>query len=250
MNNGLLERQLIAPYKGAFFGEDMSIGSAFSNLGCNLFIRKSDTVFFDVFTTLLKTYSAEDGPFFDEMCARSENLLLSSKISLGEFDNYKSLRMAAGCVSMAHVRQVSGEEILLSNIYKNVAEMLGCPRYVTELLLAYEIDMHFNSARADRASVKLYDLARAQGKRLVLIADTYLPSELVRKQLTKVGITGDYTLYTSSGHHVFKRDGTMFNLANSRSKIDNGCLIERDKGGLLMANSTLSSLNITVRHVG
>jgi FMN phosphatase YigB (HAD superfamily) len=102
-------------------------------------------------------------------------------------------------------------EVTLAEIYQELYIGLTDIRSTLEQLAEAECFVEAELLRAVPEGRMRVSKARANGDRIVFICDMYLPHRVVHDQLRKYGIAeAGETLYLSSEHRKWKRDGSLF----------------------------------------
>jgi len=77
-----------------------------------------------------------------------------------------------------------------------------------------EISAEISFCRADSDALALFAYAKEKGKRIVIVSDMYLPSEVISKILEKNGYSGYDRLYVSNETGGSKHDGSMYDMVS------------------------------------
>ncbi len=101
------------------------------------------------------------------------------------------------------------EEITLDDIYNQIAEDYGFDRELLEQLKQKELELEYKFCYVRKYGKELFELAKQQGKTVVIASDMYLPKEFIEKLLAKNGYKYD-KLYLSSDIKVGKYSSNMF----------------------------------------
>ncbi|HWT04337.1 MAG TPA: HAD family hydrolase, partial [Xanthomonadales bacterium] len=106
-----------------------------------------------------------------------------------------------------------------AEIYDTLAALSGADPALIELLKQTELAVERDLVYANPVAKELYELARAQGKTIVLCSDMYLPSAEIVTLLRRCGYEGYDTLYVSCEHACSKHAGTMFPYVAERQRV-------------------------------
>ena len=158
-------------------------------------IDASEVVSFDVFDTLLmrRTLVPEDVFWMVEERAQRVGLPVSG---------FRDVRAKAQ-------RKVGAGNPAFDEIYDDVQRELGLADDVRAWLAACELDVECEVVTVRRPVRALFERAVAKGKRVVLVSDMYLSSEVIAEMLACNGITGYESLVVSCEHGKMKRAGLL-----------------------------------------
>jgi HAD superfamily hydrolase (TIGR01549 family) len=123
-------------------------------------------------------------------------------------------RIRALCETETRARLAGAQaEITLDDIYHSLAAYYGLDHAALAPLQQAEIAMELDFARPRPFGKRMFDLAVARGKSVVLVSDMYLPGHVVARMLAKAGYAGSYAaLFVSADHGCTKADGGLFDL--------------------------------------
>lgn len=156
---------------------------------------------FDVFETLIeRPLEAPEDIFL--MMGESVTERYGDKIP----DFYKARRAARHLAKKWAV----GEEVPLSARYQALAEAHGLGSDDAEWLLKLELDWERRLCRPRLLGKTLYDRACQNGKKVILVSDTYFPKSFVAEVLQKNGFGRWDALYVSSEVGKLKASGALF----------------------------------------
>lgn len=176
-------------------GISMIIGKSIDNLVVN-----TDFVSFDIFDTLILRKCGKPGMIFH----------LIDEIYAG----FAEQRATAN----SDARKLSDmEEITLDEIYSLLANVYG--KEQAEKLKELEIKTELSQCVPNGEMLQYYNELLSDGKRIFLISDMYLPSDVIRQILEKCGIRGYEKLYVSSEYRKTKRSGSLFDLVLSEQSL-------------------------------
>ena len=190
----------IDTYRIEGFDTSMPVGAAFSSpkpfdrelpsMVRNA-IRESDLVSFDIFDTLLirKTLRPYDVFLLTEHRGLKTGLATN---------NFAEDRLAAE-------HEKPGADIL--DIYDRLAGYRGWSEEEKERILGLELETERSVIVPRREIVELFELAKNEGKRVVLTSDMYLPSPVMEELLDRNGIRGYDGLFISCEKNRGKRYG-------------------------------------------
>lgn len=172
----------------------MSVQSNFYRM----LLRRSPAVSFDIFDTLLER--DVDRPV-DVFLRVGDNVL-----GVGKGAAFQSDRIAAE--HAAREKALNGE-VTLADIY----EAMDRTRYdsgLRERLMAEEVRCELDCCYVKSSMKPVYDQALADGRKVFLISDMYLPKEVIADMAERCGYRGYEKLFVSNDYGVSKRSGKLF----------------------------------------
>lgn len=175
-------------------------------------IDKHDVVSFDVFDTLITRPVAHHGAVLDLVEARLarqlvDEALLQSVLAVG---GYKRLRLDAGVRAMRKAQASGREEFEVPSLLEEMSELAGISREQAVTLFSHELAVERRLVLPRERGVQLLRAARAAGKRVILVSDTYFDKSFVLELLERAGISGFDHLYVSSELGLLKKTGALF----------------------------------------
>lgn len=164
------------------------------------------TVSFDVFDTLVVRPFAQPTDLF--MLLNDEFVRLCD---LNSYVNFSDLRVIAESRARERMREENKEleDITLDEIYKQIGMDYGVSDDVLDTMKAKEQELELRFCVARRMGKQFFDLAKSQGKRVIVCSDMYLPYPTVEAILHKNGYAYD-RLYISCEVGVAKWTGGLF----------------------------------------
>ena len=153
---------------------------------------------FDVFDTLLLRGVGEPKDVFYYVGQKLDVL------------NFRELRAKAEREERLAKKEKTGNyEVSFRQIWDRLANMIGCnPQEGMRL----EIEAEKNLCYANPMMLKVWNRLKEMGKKIIVISDMYLPSEVIRNLIEGVGFTGADKIYVSCEHDRNKGTGTLFQL--------------------------------------
>ena len=149
----------------------------------------ADAVAFDVFDTLVVRPFVEPTDLF----------LFMEKVYGAE--GFASARVSAEREARKRIRQ----EVDLDEIYTLLPEGY-------QSLKDKEMDLEISLSFPDPSAKRLFDSVRDSGKRIALVSDMYLPSEVIEQILTRNGYSGFEKLYLSNVYDENKASGGLYSI--------------------------------------
>lgn len=110
----------------------------------------------------------------------------------------------------AQARQEAGRDIDINKIYQNFSKLSGLPASRCQELAILESNIELASVCARPDAVKLLQMAKEVGKRVVLISDMFLPESVIMQMLEKNNIIGWDKIYLSSTVGCRKDTGDLY----------------------------------------
>lgn len=154
-------------------------------------------VVFDIFDTLLVR------PFLDPECIKE---IVAKRAEVDAGSVYTAMRTRAESTA----RQRAGRDVGLDAIYSEFAEMSGLGKDEVNRLRCLEEAIELSAVSPRAEVVALLRHALAQGKRVVLASDMYLPKSVIESMLAHHGISGWQALYLSSDVGMRKDSGKLY----------------------------------------
>lgn len=176
-------------------------------------------VSFDVFDTLISR------PFYDPtdifyLMNEEFSLLTNSCVS------FEKIRKEGESLARSFYGNKFGyEDISIDEIYDFLSEQYQIHKEITDRMKELERDLELKFCTARHAGRELFEYAKAIGKKVILISDMYLDSEIITKILAKNGIAGYEKLYLSCERRKLKYNGGLFKTALDDLKIESGDVI-------------------------
>ncbi|MEC9433845.1 MAG: HAD-IA family hydrolase [Pseudomonadota bacterium] len=164
-------------------------------------IDGAETVSFDVFETLIERVLEKPEQMFLFMGKPVQEALG------GAIPNFIEARRAARDWALA---DSVGEEVPLAARYRAIGARHGLSDAQTDWLLELELDTERRMIRRRDFGALAFERARAAGKRVILISDTFFDRAFVEELLTRCGYSGWDALYVSSEAGALKRTGALF----------------------------------------
>lgn len=168
---------------------------------------------FDIFDTLIKPpfYTPKDlFALMDTYFSKRINNNIS----------FSALRQQAEELARKKYGEELGvEDITIDEIYDFLSDYFGIQKELTKVMkdLEYCLEKKFCTSR--ETGVELFELAKALGKKTVLITDMYLDRNTIEEILLSNGINGYERLYISSEERCLKYNGRLFVRALSSLEI-------------------------------
>ena len=188
-----------APYRGglAYLKEQIAQGD-------------EPVISFDIFDTLLVRpfYRPEDlflqlDPVFSKACGGGARFSVLRR----EAEDRAREKAAAA--------RDGREDITIEEIYGELTAHFRVQEDIAAGMRRMEEDLEISVSAPRQSGKALFTLARAAGKRIILLSDMYLPQEVVEKMLAAAGITGYERIFLSGSCGRRKGTGGLFSHALS-----------------------------------
>lgn len=161
-----------------------------------------DVISFDVFDTLI-----------ERKCGRPTNVF---RIMEEQVDEKDFVRRRVEADRNARIRS-SKEEVTLDEVYECFA---GLSLEKKDLYKAIELECEKSHATSKTIGKSLFEYAKENGKRVLVISDMYLPETFIGCLLEGNGYQGFEKLYVSSEHGLRKKTGRLYQYVEGDLKID------------------------------
>ncbi|WP_406852579.1 HAD-IA family hydrolase [Brevundimonas sp. BH3] len=166
--------------------------------------RGCSVVSFDIFDTLLVRTYAKPVDVFEVVGARyADSLGLTAQL-------FTTYRRDAERRAFQQAVSAGRGEIHLQQIYDELARIIGVNPHDLDAVAQYEIEVELQCLTRREPVCAAFDKLKTQGKRIVLVSDMYLPSEVLRAALEQNGIEGYEKLYLSCDIGLKKHSGKLF----------------------------------------
>lgn len=161
-------------------------------------------VSFDVFDTLLirPTFLPEDVFHLLELQLIQEFGPL--------FEGFSKVRQQSEKAVRERMNALGVEDILLSEIYAQLAIYMGLDPQITEQALNLELEKELSLLRPRASAKEIFETARKEGKRVIVASDIYLDTAQLAYLLEKSGFSEYDDLYVSGELRMQKRRGSLF----------------------------------------
>ena len=167
--------------------------------------ERRKVISFDIFDTLLLR------PFFfptDLFCFLDREM--STFLNVPDVIDFSTYRKEAEVRIREEKEAIGNEDVTLEEIYQYITDHYPFPKELVNRLMKSEIELEKKYCYIREFGKKLFQLAIDQGKRVILVSDMYLPSELIVQILKEKGITGFEKIYVSAETKRTKVSGNMY----------------------------------------
>lgn len=196
-------------YEGKRLNCRESESSSFKHLTVDEYVKefeKYDVVSFDVFDTLIFR------PFSDP---RDLFYILGEELEICDFKNIRTWcewDARKKCYEKnAHM------EINLEDIWRNIRKDVVISEGEGQKL---EIDTELRLCYANPFMLKVWEELRKKRKRLIVVSDMYLPTEVITKMLEGAGFVGAERIFVSNEYRVSKADGKLYQIVLDELNLD------------------------------
>lgn len=177
-------------------------------------VSEYEYISFDLYDTLLKRYVVRPTDVFSIVEASYKKRYEEEGIT-----NFREIRTNAE----RNLRHISIGEVDFDDIYKQFDEQY--PNYIIERYKKIEIEVEQNITCVNQEMFNIYNECIANGKKVFLISDMYLPKKIINKVLERNGIKEYSKLYLSSEVGKTKRSGQIFQEVLEKERINSSQLI-------------------------
>lgn len=162
-----------------------------------------DVISFDIFDTLIAR------PF-----SRPRDLFMMLDAEFDMF-GFASIRQRAEMAVRERAEKSRGNrEVTIDEIYEEIERRTGIEK---EKGKSTEVKLEYDLCYANPYMLRLFQLLKCAGKRIILVSDMYLTSDILQKMLEKCGYMGYEELFVSCEHNSNKYTGTLYR--NVRNKL-------------------------------
>lgn len=170
------------------------------------------TISFDVFDTLIQRPFRQPSDVF---CMLEDRWQKENRRCLHSF---AAARAEADASARAWTRDTRAD-IPLTAIYDAMRLTAGASEDCTDAMCQAERDAEIDFSLPRRTGVQLYELAKALGKRVILISDMYLDRETITAMLNKAGVSDWDAFFLSSEENALKWNGELYRKALEKLRI-------------------------------
>lgn len=103
------------------------------------------------------------------------------------------------------------QDVTLTEIYDQIGKVYHLDPFVVRAMQEEEIRLELRFSEPRPSGRALFRMAKAAGKKILLVTDMYLETDTIRRILEKNGYTGYDRLYVSSEERALKYNGSLFN---------------------------------------
>lgn len=183
-------------------------------------IDSAQVVSFDVFDTLIHRYVKNPVDVFD-LVDLSCNTKLNNKIK----GRFKDLRITAEQKAREFKRSNNkGWEVTYDEIYEQFAKLVNADISFVTKYKTKEIEFEKALCYADNDALEIYNYALSKGKKVILISDMYLPSNVIKELVEIAGIPSPEKVYVSCEYGRSKSDGELYELISKELSVDMGSI--------------------------
>ena len=107
-------------------------------------------------------------------------------------------------------RPFGHDDVTFDEIYKQMEVCFGIDHNKAQLLMETELEVEERLLYQRKSAKKIFDVAMALNKPIVIVSDMYLPKDFIEKLLRKNGYEGYRKLYLSCDYMESKGSGKLF----------------------------------------
>ncbi|PPC74647.1 glycosyl transferase family 1 [Pokkaliibacter plantistimulans] len=166
-------------------------------------IAPYQAVSFDIFDTLLRRKYSE--PDYAKLLLGKE---LTSQGFISSAEAFVSLRNNAE-YSLRQIANFQGD-VTIVDIYNYVITVMGVDSSYADVWMQREFAYDLEMILPKNEVIELLHSVEKEGKKILLVSDTYYTTDQIEKMLLKVGVKCHYDIYVSSEEKKRKDNGTMW----------------------------------------
>ena len=163
-------------------------------------LMQYDIITFDIFDTLISRKTISPSTIFDIL---EKNVEKKYKI-----ENFKALRQNAEYNVRVEKNFIG--DCSIDEIYSNLEKTISLEKKEIEKIKEMEIELEIKFAIPKRDMLEIFNHLVDNNKKIILISDMYLTSEIIEKMLNKCGYKGWNKLLVSSEVGLRKDNGTIW----------------------------------------
>lgn len=184
--------------------------------------KPCDIVSFDVFDTLVCRSVFQPVDIFVLMAARLAEVAsdLFDRSFLQGFPRYRSgmERKLRYKLDRDNVKDI--DELTIKDVYISLLRENELPSELADMLVAIEQEVELSCLQPRRVGKALFEHAKGQRKKIVIISDFIHPAEFVAKALSSCGYEGWDHLFVSSEAGQKKQSGALYDIVCRKLGID------------------------------
>lgn len=202
-------------------------------------VSMADLVSFDIFDTLVCRPFERPADLFKFMEPEVE------RVSEGRIRNFSRNRVTAEQVARAELHGITHDEIDINVIYSKMAEIYGFPDGDLKTIKSMETTLEERLCEPRPSGLKLFEVAKSEGKEIILTSDMYLLKPTIERILDNCGIKNYSRLYLSSNIGSRKHTGYLFDfMIESEGRQPNRILHVGDNSKGDIKNGQEKGLNV------
>lgn len=167
-------------------------------------ILRYDVISFDIFDTLVNRPFMQPADLFDFMARQAESIINRQEI------DFRLERKIAERAAFENAVANGRGEIKISEIYELLRRKLKLTKKKSNQLMELEKSLEVKLMSQRESGYRAFQLAKALGKRIILVSDMYLPREVIENILDKCGYNEFEKLYLSSEVGMKKHSGKLY----------------------------------------
>lgn len=168
-------------------------------------LKDYDVISFDIFDTLIfRPFSKPTDLFY----------IIGNELDVMNFAEIRKYYEKEA--RKKHFSEVHNYEVTLDEIWELIEQECGI---VAEKGMAVECEIEEKLCYANPFMKQVYDELIKLGKKIVIISDMYLPSDVLGKMLKKAGYSGYDKLYVSCEYGVNKYEGALYDFVIKDSEL-------------------------------
>lgn len=173
-------------------------------------------VSFDLFDTLIRRKVVSPDHVFWAIGEKFE-VATNGAVSAEEF---YSARHLAGHLSQTNARKLSREDTTLQEIYDVFVSVIPVAYKYKEFLIQLEMDEEAKVLEIYPFGKELFDLAKTEGKKILIASDQYLPINFLKKLIGDMGYQDYEHFFLSGDVGLLKTTGSLYEWITMRFNVN------------------------------
>lgn len=166
--------------------------------------EQTETIGFDIFDTLVWRPFVKPVDLFDFISGRV------ARLANREGLDFKATRIDAEWIARKRSSKQGKTDVTIDEIYQAFLEITRLETCVVNKIKQLEIDTEKQFIRPRKSARALFLLAKKLNKKIVLISDMYMTSDILADMLHNCGYCGWDNLFVSSEEGIWKSNGLLF----------------------------------------
>lgn len=176
---------------------------------------------FDIFDTLITRETATPRGIFAIMQERIKTDSRFADLPRTLKENFYAIRIGSETFATTSARWMREMEVTFDEIYDIIAHNASLSPQQRQLLQDLEVELEEKHVFGISKNIEKLKKLVAEGKRVILISDMYLPEKHIRRMLAKADpIFEKLTIYISSDYGKGKWSGDLFQIVQKKENIE------------------------------
>lgn len=183
---------------------------------------KTKVISFDIFDTLVYRPFWNPTDLFQLL-----EIYVNEILDTRDVTSFSTLRIEAEKKArMVHKEKYpTDEEICLDDIYREIQHYLKISKELVEKIKKREIELEYKYCLPRFYAKELFELAKSQNKKIIIVSDMYLPRKVIEHILSSCGYEKYTRLYLSSEERVTKASGNLFLKIKKEIEVDSSSIL-------------------------